>query len=235
MSGVTHRAVFVLTAGVKAPAVFLLFLPRKSIYRIIRSMEKHDWAGHNPNDKEQQHVGELMADVYDILEKPPEGLSYPALEEEYLKVIDKDSDAFTFYSMLANEVPSLYLEIRNEDAYGHPLDVIGASAVRVSPDKTDQALIDKIKTSPLIQFLTGESVSEKERVGHHLEEQGLLAHGSTDRFLLRTYLKEEKKYPNSYQDEIERLHGTQPMRDDEVEDLMREAIQFEQQKKMMQE
>lgn len=198
-------------------------------------MEKHDWAGHNPNEKEQQHVGELMADVYDILDKPSEGLSYPALEEEYLKVIDKDSDAFTFYSMLASEVPSLHLEIRNEDAYGHQLDTIGASAVRVSPDKTDQALIDRIKTSPMIHFLTDASVSDKERFGRDLEEQGLLAHGSTDRFLLRTYLKEEKKYPNSYQDEIERLHGVQPMRDDEVEDLMREAILFEQHKKMIQE
>lgn len=200
-------------------------------------MEKNEWRGHNPTEKEQAHIDELMVDAYEALAQPARTNHYLSLEERehFHTVADKRDDSFLFYELLWKEMPELGVSLDDESVDGLPLDKIESAAVKIVPGVTDEKQIDRMLGSDMIAFLTAPSLSEKISMAKDLEGKGLLSRSDANRVLLRAYMKEREKYPNNYEDEINDLQGVIPMSDEEVKELMRGAVIEAQRENMLKE
>ena len=196
----------------------------------------NEWLGHEePTKDEKVAIDELMIDAYEALSKPAKKGQYLSLEdsERFIKTTDLNGDGMLLYEMIMDEMPELGLSFSKEDADGYPLENIGSIAIKATPKVTDREFIERLHENPMIRFLVDASVNEKEEIGRQLEDEGILSRGATERFLLRTYNKEEKKYPNTYEYQKNALSDVQPMSDEEVSELMRSVLLDEQRKRMI--
>lgn len=167
-------------------------------------------------------------------------INYQLLEDEsdFLTNTEKGTGAEIFFKTLVEEIPELGLSIEQATAPdGRPLS--NYIAIKTTPFKTDRHFIDGLDKNQIISLFTyplAKGEKNLEESGFELERKGILPKGMTERFLCRLYEESIKKHPdilkNKKGKQFIRFQNIEPLSDQEMQDLIRQAIREEYNKKI---
>lgn len=150
---------------------------------------------------------------------------------DFLTDIEKGGENEIFYQTLVETIPELGLSI--EEAKGFAGEKLpNLFSVKTTPFKTDRVFLLNLEKNPVIKLFTNPIVSfeDKEKIGARLEEEGILPHGTTARFLSREYAYALKISPESkefLEEFYSKFKNKEQLSNTEIKEFLKRAIKEE--------